>query len=87
MTRRIFIGTKVWEDRNVIKDVCYVLFEETGDLWVMSLESTGCCNLVVNRTIEELEQYFDRWQDLGTISDGVRVNDILKITYSIERAA
>lgn len=82
MARRIFIGTKVWPERDIVTDVCYVQFEESGELWLMNLERK-CSNLVVNKTIEELKEYFDEWRDLGTVPDGVRISNVLRVTRHI----
>ena len=79
--RKLFIGTKKFGERN-IRDFCYVLVEETNQVWFMNLE-TDSCSLMVNRTIEDIKNQFDKWISLGTIPDKVRVRDILKVNHQI----
>ena len=82
MNRHIYVGTKVWPEGNVVKDCCYVHIEENGELWAVDVERMRS-NLVVNKTIEDLIEYFDQWTDLGTISDGVRIGDVLGVSRRI----
>lgn len=81
--RHIYIGTKEWKDRNIVKDVVYVQNEENGELWILTPEHRSA-NLV-DKTIKQLKKYFDVWTDLGTIPDGVRIDDVLKTTHRYER--
>jgi len=81
--RHIYIGTKEWKDRHIVKDVVYVQNEENGELWILTLEHRSA-NLV-DKTIKQLKKYFDEWTDLGTIPDGVRIDDVLKTTHRYER--
>ena len=80
--RKLFIGTKEWKEKNLIKDFCYVLVEETNQVWFMNLE-TDWCSLMVNRTIEDIKEQFDKWTDLGTIPDKVHVRDLVKVNHRI----
>ena len=79
--RKLFIGTKNFGERN-IRDFCYVLVEETNQVWFMNLE-TDSWSLMANRTIEDIKKQFDKWISLGTIPDKVRVGDILKVNHQI----
>lgn len=81
--RHIYIGTKEWKDRHIVKDVVYVQNEENGELWILTPEHRSAN--VVDKTIKKLKKYFDEWTDLGTIPDGVRIDDVLKTTHRYER--
>lgn len=81
--RHIYIGTKEWKDRHIVKDVVYVQNEENGELWILTPEHRSAN--VVDKTIKQLKKYFDEWTDLGTIPDGVRIDDVLKTTHRYER--
>lgn len=73
--RHLYVGiTK--KESNVTVERLYV-HSDDGCIWLMNLEK-GSALRVGHWTLQELSTHFDEWLDLGTIEDGVRVNDVVK---------
>lgn len=73
--RHLYVGVTKKES-NVTVERLYV-HSDDGYIWLMNLEK-GSALRVRHWTLSELSTHFDKWLDLGTIEDGVRVSDVIK---------
>ena len=79
--RHLYVGTTINEENNTSRDRLYVVTDD-GIIWLMDLFNESALR-VRHWTLEELATHFDKWRDLGTISDKVRINDAVKINQMI----
>ena len=81
--RHLYVGTRKKGDAtNVTLDRLYVTTDD-GNIWLMN-QMTDRAILVHHWTLEELSTHFDKWTDLGTIEDKVKISDVVRVRCTVE---